>query len=134
VTDDTGSGPDRPTEGETVTYSRAFTPEEVRAFADLSNDRGRHHLEPDEDGRLLVHGLLTATLPTKVGGEMDFLARTMEFDFRRPVHTGETVTCRVTMEEVAEEADRYRGRASVECTNEAEEVVMTGGFAGVVRK
>jgi acyl dehydratase len=125
---------DAPTEGTVLTYSRAFTEADVRAFADVSHDRGEHHLEPDADGRLLVHGLLTATLPTKVGGDMDFLARTMEFDFRRPVYTGQEITCRVTIERMAEREDRYEGLASVECWNGAGETVMTGSFEGIVRK
>lgn len=128
------SAPEPPEEGDVITYARTFTPEEVRTFAELSNDRGTHHLEPDEDGRLLVHGLLTATLPTKVGGDMDFLASSMEFDFRRPVYTGEEVTCRVTVDAMDEFEDRYAGAASVECTNEDGTVVMTGGFEGVVFK
>lgn len=128
------SASEPPEEGDVITYARTFTPEEVRTFAELSNDRGTHHLEPDEDGRLLVHGLLTATLPTKVGGDVDFLATSMEFDFRRPVYTGEEVTCRVTIDAVDELEDRYAGTASVECTNEDGTVVMTGGFEGVIFK
>ncbi|MFC4359175.1 dehydratase [Halobium salinum] len=123
-----------PAEGDVVSYSRTFTEADVRTFTELSNDRGDHHLEPDDEGRLLVHGLLTATLPTKVGGEMDFLARTMEFDFRRPVYTGEKITCRVTIDRLEEREDRYVGASLVECENEAGETVMTGSFDGIIRK
>ncbi len=125
---------DAPAEGDVLSYTRTFTRDDVAAFADVSNDRGVHHLEPDDQGRLLVHGLLTATLPTKAGGDMDFVARTMEFDFRRPVYTGEEITCRVTIERLDEREDRYVGASSVECTNEDDVVVMTGGFDGVLFK
>ncbi|SEO69783.1 Acyl dehydratase [Halogranum amylolyticum] len=123
---------DVPTEGETRTYTRTFSKDDVRQFADLSNDRGTHHEEPDEEGRLVVHGLLTATLPTKIGGDLDVLARTMTFEFHRPVYTGEEIECEVTVDGVEEADTRVDVDASVECRNGGEEVVLTGGFDGVV--
>ena len=67
---------DLPAEGETVTFERTFDHADVERFVEVSEDEGTHHLEPDAEGRLLVHGLLTATLPTKVGGRYDVLAST----------------------------------------------------------
>jgi acyl dehydratase len=123
-----------PAEGTTRTFERAFTPEEVRQFADLSGDEQSRHLDPDDEGRLLVHGLLTATMPTKIGGDMRVLGRSMNFEFREPVYTGETVTCELTVEEVAERADRYDLSAAVTCENEEGETVMTGTVDGLVWK
>jgi 3-hydroxybutyryl-CoA dehydratase len=40
-----------------------------------------HHVTPDEKGRLMVHGLLTATGLTKIGGDMNFLARERTSNF-----------------------------------------------------
>ena len=51
--------------GDTLSWSRTFTEKEIRLFARLSGDVGEHHLVPDAKGRLMAHGLLTATLPTK---------------------------------------------------------------------
>lgn len=118
-------------EGETVTYERTFTERDVRNFAAVSKDRGEHHLEPDDEGRLLVHGLLTATLPTKIGGDHDVLARTMTFEFRRPVYAGETVRCAVTFTTVDPGEDRVAVAADVECTRDGEPV-LSGSFDGVV--
>lgn len=123
---------DVPTEGETRTYTRTFSKADVRQFADLSNDRGTHHEKPDEEGRLVVHGLLTATLPTKIGGDLDVLARTMTFEFYRPVYTGEEIVCEVTIDRVEEGETRVDVGADIECRNEDEEVVLTGTFDGVV--
>ena len=61
--------------GDVRVWERTFSEEDVRFFARFSGDEGEHHLEPDEQGRLMVHGLLTATLPTKIGGDMNFIAR-----------------------------------------------------------
>lgn len=123
---------DVPVEGEVRTYVRAFTESDVRQFADLSNDRGAHHAESDDEGRLVVHGLLTATLPTKIGGDLDVLARSMTFDFHRPVYTDEEIRCEVTVERVEESSDRVDVAAALECRNETDEAVLTGEFDGVI--
>jgi acyl dehydratase len=121
-----------PTEGDVRRYTRTFTEADVRQFADLSNDRGAHHVEPDEEGRLVVHGLLTATLPTKIGGDLNVLARTMTFEFHRPVYTGEEIACAVTVDRVDESGTRVDVEATIECRNGDEEVVLTGTFDGVI--
>ena len=59
--------------GDTLSRKRTFTDEDIHLFARFSGDEGEHHLEPDESGRLMVHGLLTATLPTKIGGRRKVL-------------------------------------------------------------
>ncbi|WP_424018066.1 MaoC/PaaZ C-terminal domain-containing protein [Halorientalis pallida] len=120
-------------EGDVVTYERTFSESEVRTFADLSNDRQPRHLDPDDDGRLMVHGLLTATLPTKIGGDHEVLASHMEFDFRRPVYAGQRVRCAVTFTDVTEGTDRDEVRADIECTV-AGETVLSGAFEGVVSR
>ena len=119
-------------EGATHTVERTFTTGEVRQFAELSGDTQPRHTEPDSSGRLLVHGLLTATLPTQVGGELDVLARTMTFEFERPVYTDEQITCTWTTESVEVRDDRYVLEARVVCENEDDTVVLTGSVEGIV--
>ncbi|ODR79847.1 dehydratase [Haladaptatus sp. W1] len=118
-----------PTEGETRTFSRTFTAADVASFADLSGDRGSHHVEEEEP---MVHGLLTATLPTKIGGDMDFVARTMSFEFRRPVYVGEEITCETTVESVTTRPERHEMVVSFSCTNESDAVVLAGDIDGVI--
>jgi acyl dehydratase len=119
--------------GDTLSYERSFTTEDVERFAEVSRDEGAHHTTADEDGTLVVHGLLTATLPTKLGGDINFLARTMEFEFHRPVYTGQTVRCELTLDAVAEREDRYDVAGTYVCTVDGE-VVMRGESDGVVLK
>ena len=121
-----------PTEGETHTFERRFTKEDVEQFAAVSGDTQPRHTEPDDDGRLMVHGLLTATLPTKIGGDLEVLAHTMEFEFRRPVYTGETISCIWTMERVEKQGDRYEITADVVCER-GDDVVLTATVDGLVR-
>lgn len=125
---------DTPTEGAVRTFERTITEEDVRRFADLSHDRQPRHLEPDAEGRLMAHGLLTATLPTKIGGDLECLARRMEFEFVRPVYAGETITCEWTTDAVDEREDRWNLVASVTCRNQDGEQVLRAAVDGLVWK
>lgn len=114
------------------TWQRTFTPEDVRAFADVSGDKGHQHVIADENGRLVVHGLLTATLPTKIGGDMNYLARTMTFDFKKMVYTGDCIQVEAKVDEVLG-SHRLGTRVSIvyRCLN-GEEIVMDGTTSGIV--
>ncbi|WP_276259301.1 dehydratase [Haloglomus litoreum] len=126
--------PDDLSEGTTVVHERTFTPEDVRTFTTVSGDEGDHHVETDDEGRLLVQGLLTATLPTKVGGDLNVLASRMEYEFRRPVYTGQHVSCEVTFTEVEHGDERVSVLADFEATRTDDgTVVMAGLFEGIIR-
>jgi 3-hydroxybutyryl-CoA dehydratase len=119
--------------GETLSWRRTFSEADIRLFAQVSGDEGDHHLAHDEKGRLMVHGLLTATLPTKVGGDMNFIAREMTFRFHRPVFAGDTLECVVILT-AAEPGEGYTTVASEwRCTNQHGKEVMTGSASGIVR-
>ncbi|SER66466.1 FAS1-like dehydratase domain-containing protein [Natrinema salaciae] len=124
----------KPIEGETSTFERTFTVEDVQQFAELSGDDQPRHTEPDEDGRVMVQGLLTATLPTKLGGDNEVLASTMEFNFHQPVYTGEPITCRSTFDTVVERDDRYEFVSDVVCENTDGETVLTSTTEGIIWK
>lgn len=123
-----------PVEGETQTFERTFTVEDVTQFAELSGDVQPRHTEPGDDGRVMVQGLLTATMPTKMGGDNEVLARTMEFEFRQPVYTGEPITCTSTYDTVAERDDRYEFTSDVVCENADGEAVLGATIEGLVWK
>lgn len=123
-----------PEEGRTHAFERTFTPADVRRFADVSGDDQARHTEPDGEGRLMVHGLLTATLPTRTGGAFEVLAREMTFEFRRPVYTGEPITCRSTFETVEEREDRYDLEIDAVCENGEGDVVLSATIDGLVWK
>ena len=88
----------------------------------------------DAEGAVLVHGLLTATLPTKLGGDLDYLARSMHVEFPRPVVTGQAVTCELTVEFLEVREDRYALAAGFECATPDGTVVRRGDSEGVVFK
>ena len=120
--------------GEKRSWQRTFTEEDIRLFATLSGDKGVHHLVPDERGRLMAHGLLTATLPTKIAGDMNFIAQELKFHFHRPVFGGDTIECDVTLVAV-EPAEEFTNVVSeFTCRNQNGKEVMTGRARGVIRK
>jgi acyl dehydratase len=119
--------------GDVVAWERTFTDEDVRRFAEFSGDAGEHHLRPDEAGRLMVHGLLTATLPTKIGGDINFIARQLTFRFQRPVYSGDTVRCEVKIEELTDAGTYTLLKSSWVCRNQHGKEVMTGEAEGVIR-
>ena len=86
--------------GETYTETRTFRPEDVDQFAALSGDDQARHTEPDAEGRRMVQGLLTASLLTSIGGDLEVLASRMELQFQRPVYTGERLVCELTVASV----------------------------------
>jgi acyl dehydratase len=104
-----------PSEGDTYTYQRTFTEDTVRQFAAVTDDTQPRHTEPDDEGRLMVHGLLTGSLLTKIGGDIEMLAREMTFHFERPVYTGDTVRCRWVTEHVTDRGSGWNVEASVQC-------------------
>jgi len=121
--------------GDTIQFERTFTKDDVKNFTEVSKDEGEHHREPDELDRLVVQGLLTATLPTKVGGDYNVLARTMHFEFLRPVFTGDTIRCDVKIERL-EKTKQNKHRMSIlakfHCTNQHGKEVLNGYFSGVI--
>lgn len=81
----------------------------------------------------MAHGLLTATLPTKIGGDMNLIARELSFQFHRPVFAGDTIECVVELIE-ASPADGFMNIDSVwTCTNQHGKEVMTGRGKGIIR-
>jgi 3-hydroxybutyryl-CoA dehydratase len=118
--------------GDIITFERTFTNEDVELFTKVSGDEGTHHTTTDDQGRLVIQGLLTATLPTKVGGDNNVLARTMNFEFLRPVFTGDKILCEVTIEKYEKQDNRKAIVASFLCTNQNEKQVLSGDFAGVI--
>lgn len=121
------------TAGDIISFERTFTKEDVEVFTKVSKDQGSHHLTPDEEGRLVVQGLLTATLPTKVGGDHNVLARKMNFEFLRPVFSTDTIRCEVKIERYDKlENMRIAIEASFICKNQLAKEVLTGGFAGII--
>ena len=119
--------------GQKASYQRTFTSKDVEQFAELSGDKGVHHLRPDKDGRIMLHGLLTATVPTKLGGDMNYIAREINYEFLRPVFAGDTIRADAVVTK-AEQAEGYLKVAmDFVCYNQHGKEVLRGKTSGVIR-
>jgi 3-hydroxybutyryl-CoA dehydratase len=120
--------------GDTAYWERTFTVDDVLLFGQLSGDQGIHHMRQDESGRLMVQGLLTATLPTKLGGDMNYIARELTFEFLRPVFTGDTIRCETTIIQYEPAEGYIKMAATWVCRNQQGKEVMTGRTHGIIRE
>lgn len=119
--------------GKVILFERTFTKEDVKRFTKLSKDEGRHHTTPDEVDRLVVQGLLTATLPTKIGGDYNIYARTMNFEFLRPVFTEDTIVCEVKVQRYEKRKVNQMAITTIfTCRNQHGKEVLKGDFTGVI--
>ncbi|MCC6747575.1 MAG: enoyl-CoA hydratase [Deltaproteobacteria bacterium] len=120
--------------GERLATRRTYTAAEVAAFAELTLDTGRHHVQADPEGRVMVHGLLVAALPTQLGGELHYLAREMRFEFLRPVFTGDTIEAELVVLRADPAPDRFDVELEVVCRNQAGKEVLRGASRGIIRR
>jgi 3-hydroxybutyryl-CoA dehydratase len=119
-------------QGQKFSWTRSISEDDVRRFAEVSGDNGIHHREKDARGRLMAHGLLTATLPTKLGGDVDYMARTMNFEFTLPVYAGDALECVGVVDSVIKQSTRLKVKFSFTVTNQRAEVVLKGTTAGQI--
>ncbi|MHB9144510.1 MAG: hotdog domain-containing protein [Symbiobacteriia bacterium] len=119
--------------GDVLTWERTFSDEETFQFAELSGDKGSHHLQRDDKGRLMVHGLLTASIGTKIGGDFNYIARDMTFEFLRPVFTGDTVKCEVTITEAKKQDGFIEIALKSVYRNQHGKEVLVGSSRGIIR-
>jgi acyl dehydratase len=102
--------------GDAVTITRTFTEGDMIDFAGVTRDYNPVHFD-DRFARgkhfndRICHGLLTAGMITEIGGQIGWLATQMNFEFKKPVYFGDTITCRFTITDVDE-----RGWARADAT------------------
>src|SRR5437588_7342211 len=90
--------------GQTFTFRRTFTQGDVALFCGVTGDYNPYHidylfLQESWFKRLIIPGLLTASMITHIGGMIGFLATEMSFEFPAAVYVGDTITCTVTIDE-----------------------------------
>jgi 3-hydroxybutyryl-CoA dehydratase len=120
--------------GDTASFSRIVTDDDIQAFARVSGDNQPLHLDDAFASKTrfrmrIAHGMLSAAyisaaLGTKLapGAVVVYLGQTMRF--RLPVRIGDTITaaCEVT----AIDADKRIATIRTDCTNQNGDAVLTG--------
>ncbi|MDO5712845.1 MAG: enoyl-CoA hydratase [Tissierellia bacterium] len=117
--------------GQEYTYERTFTKKDVEEFIVLSQYTGKHHEVPNEDGEVMIQGLLTATLPTTIGGQYDILMYKMVYHLVKPVYTGDHVVCRITVKDLFEKNGTERIILEFSTKNQKGEEVLSGELKGL---
>lgn len=119
--------------GDTATFSKTITDDEIRRFADLVGDHNSVHLndafaQRTRFGRRIAHGMLSASLiSTCIGTQLPgngaiYLSQT--FKFVAPVYPGDTVTARVTITKIRD--DKPIVTLETICFNQNQEPVVKG--------
>ena len=120
--------------GDTFVITRTFGQEDTRAFGDLTRDYNPVHYD-QRFARvkgfrgLICHGLLTGSMICEVGGQLGWLASSMSFKFKRPVYFGDTITCRLTITQVAPDG---KAEAHAVLTNQEGLEVVEAFITGIV--
>jgi acyl dehydratase len=130
VTEETVNAPEEIAVGDSVTFSKRITDEDVRAFAEASGDTNRLHLDDEFaektrfGGRIahgtLVSGLISAAL-ARLPGLTIYLSQDVRFT--NPVQIDDRVTATV---EVVEDLGKGRYRLSTDVTDGSDERVIEG--------
>lgn len=110
--------------GDIITFERTFKVRDVELFTEISGDEGIHDITPYVQGRIIIQGLLAATLPTKIGGVYNVLARTIKFLFLRPIFTRDTITCEVTVDKLQNQVNRTYISTSFICKNQNKKEIL----------
>lgn len=118
--------------GDSFSFSREFSHEEVSAFGELTRDYNPVHYdeafaEQKGFGGPIAHGLLAGSMICEIGGQLGWLATRMDFAFKKPVYPGDTITCELTVDGV--DASRF-ARANARLTNQDGVEVMAVALEG----
>jgi len=122
--------------GARSSFSRTLTEADVALFIGVTWDINPLHTDETyaratRFKRLIVPGLLTASLATHLGGLWAFMATEMRFEFLAPVYVGDTITTTAEVSELNPENGFVR--LKIRCTNAEEKEVLrgeAGGFPG----
>ena len=90
-------------------------------------------MQPDKEGRIMVHGLLTATIPTKIGGDLNYIAQKISYEFVRPVFVGDEIEAEATIMKADREEKLIRGEIEGACRNQHGKIVLIFKTSGVIR-
>ncbi len=120
--------------GDSFKTSRTLTNDDLVRFAQISRDYNPVHFD-DRFAKArnfagpICHGLLAASLVTELGGQIGWLASSMNFRFKGPVYVGETVTCTLEIKEI----DRNgRAKATATIVKQEGDTVIEVEISGIV--
>ena len=127
--------------GQTASFRKTFTDEDVRRFIEITGDSNPLHVDDEfaaqtQFGRRVIHGMLAASLFSTMVGMLlpgtGAIYRSQTIRFLLPVYVGDTVTAHFVVRSV----DRARHRLEIDAwiENESGQHVIEGTCeAGLLR-
>ena len=120
--------------GQSASFTKRITENDINAFAEISGDFNPIHVDEDAAkksvfGRRIAHGMLSASFISAVlgmylpGEGTIYLGQNLKF--LKPVDIGDEITAKVTVAEVVNE-DKGIYKLSTQCFNQKEEMVIDG--------
>ena len=119
---------------DTFTVVRTFTEQDMMQFAHVTKDYNAIHFDDrfaavkNLRGRI-CHGLLVASMITQVGGQIGWLASRFDLRFMKPVYFKDTITCRLTVDDIDEKG---WARATAVFQNQEGTTVLEALLEGVL--
>jgi len=119
--------------GQKANYTKTFTPEDVKQFAEVSGDNNPIHLDPEYAAntpfkRNIVHGALTSSLFSTILGTIFPGEGTVYLNqctkFVKPVFVGDTITAEVEVTKI--EGSKKILVLATRCYNQNQELVAEG--------
>lgn len=116
--------------GESCTTNKTITEQSINAFAEVSGDKNRLHIDNNNVfGKRIAHGMLTASFISKVIG-MDFPGEGTVYleqncKFIKPVFIGDTITINICVVEIIKKEKGIIKLSNV-VNNQNGEIVLEG--------
>ena len=132
---------DELTIGQTASLTRRLTRADIALFAAMSGDVNPAHLDDDYAAttrfhEVIAHGMWAWALISTVLGTLlpgpGTIYLEQQITFHKPVHVGDKITVRVTVE--TKHDDQSRATLRCECTNEHKQLVADGMAVVLVPK
>ncbi|MBE5857775.1 MAG: MaoC family dehydratase [Lachnospiraceae bacterium] len=120
--------------GQSASFTKRITENDINAFAEISGDFNPIHVDEEAAkksvfGRRIAHGMLSASFISAVlgmylpGEGTIYLGQNLKF--LKPVDIGDEITAKVTVTEIAN-ADKGIYKLATQCFNQKEEMVIDG--------
>ena len=123
--------------GKTFSFQRDITEADLHATIALTQDHGGYHVDEDFAKAagfrtVIAPGLLQASMATKLGGDLNYLAKEISFTYLKPVYAGDRLN--VVMEVVDLDTARRMVKFQGRIFNQDSEIVLTVHTAGYLPK
>ena len=129
--------------GQKGEFHKTITEYDVEAFAGLTGDYSRIHIDKDyaeeyRFGKQIAHGLIAASFPSTVMGMTmpgpGCLFLDQYCEFKNPTFFGDTIHCEVEFVSYVEKTNVYIGEFVGKCYNQRGELVVDGRYHEMLPK